>query len=96
MFVILLKFSDNKKKAKEYMPAHNEWINQGMDEGIFLVVGSIKNGMGGAILATNTSLENIQIRVNNDPFVIEKVVTAEILEISPNRVDERFNFLLSE
>jgi hypothetical protein len=32
--------------------------------------------------------------VNDDPFVAENVVTAEVLEISPNQADERLNFLL--
>jgi hypothetical protein len=32
--------------------------------------------------------------VNDDPFVAEKLVSAEILEIAPSRADERLNFLL--
>jgi len=32
--------------------------------------------------------------VNTDPFVAEKVVTAEFLEIAPAKTDARLNFLL--
>jgi len=35
-----------------------------------------------------------EIGVNQDPFVVENIVTAEILEISANQADERLNFLL--
>jgi len=34
--------------------------------------------------------------VDNDPFVIENVVSAEILEIAPAKADERQRFLLAE
>jgi len=95
MFIVLLKFSDNKNKAPEFMQNHKDWIKHGLDEGIFLVVGSLKPNMGGAIVAHNTSLEELMKRVNQDPFVTENIVTVEILEISANQTDERLNFLLS-
>ena len=45
-------------------------------------------------MAHNTSLSDLENRVNEDPFVAENIVSAEILEISPSRVDERLNFLV--
>jgi len=93
MFVVLLKFSDNKASASEFMPAHNAWIKQGFDEGIFLLVGSIEPGQGGSVLAHNISLQELEQRVNADPFVSENIVSAEIIEISPKKVDERLSFL---
>ena len=94
MFIVLLTFSDNKSRAAEFMPAHNEWIKGGMDDGIFLLVGSLQPKRGGAILAHNTSLDALQSRVNDDPFVAEGIVKAEILEISPARADAKLQFLL--
>jgi len=95
MFVILLKFSENKSKAGEYMDGHNKWIEQGFDEGVFLLVGSIQPNLGGSVFAHNTSLPELQQRVNNDPFVVENVVNAEILEVDPKKVDERLSFLVN-
>jgi hypothetical protein len=34
--------------------------------------------------------------VNTDPFVVEKVVEAEILEITTSLADARLNFLLAD
>ena len=93
MFIILLKFSNNKAQAGQLMEAHNEWIKRGFDEGVFLLVGSIQPNSGGGIVAHNTSLAELQSRVNEDPFVKEDIVNAEIIEISPARVDERLSFL---
>lgn len=94
MFIVLLRFSENKSHAGEFMDGHNAWIKQGFEDGVFLVVGSLQPNQGGGILAHNTSLEQLQERVTNDPFVAEYVVTPEILEISPAKADERFSFLV--
>ena len=94
MFVVLLKFSDNKSQASQFMEGHNEWIRRGFDDGTFLLVGSLQPNLGGGIVAHNTTLSDLQSRVNNDPFVAENVVSAEILEITPKKADERLKFLL--
>ena len=95
MFIILLKFSENKSKAGELMDGHNEWIKQGFDEVVFLLVGSLQPGLGGSVIAHNSTLSELQDRVNRDPFVTQKVVTAEILEIEAKKADERLNFLVA-
>jgi len=93
MFIVLLRFSDNKDQASQFMEGHNEWITRGLEDGVFLVVGSLKPGPGGGILAHNTSLSALQGRVNDDPFVAHNVVSAEILEIVLAKADERLQFL---
>ena len=94
MFIVLLRFSDNKGQASQFMEGHNEWIRHGFDDGIFLLVGSLQPNLGGGIVAHNLTLSDLQSRVNNDPFVSENVVSAEILEITPSKADERLEFLL--
>ena len=95
MFVILLRFSNNKARAPEFMEAHNAWIQRGLEDGVFLVVGSLQPKAGGAILAHDLPLSELEARVNEDPFVAQDVVSAEILEITPARTDERLSFLTS-
>jgi len=95
MFVVQLKFSANKGQAGQYMQDHNDWIQRGFDDGVFVLVGSLQPNQGGAIVAHNTSLSDLQIRVNDDPFVMQGVVSAEILEITPARTDDRLQFLIN-
>jgi len=94
MFIILLKFSDNKGRASELMDSHNEWIKRGFDDGVFLLVGGLQPNLGGGIVAHNTSFTDLQARVNDDPFVAQNVVSAEILEITPAKFDGRLQFLV--
>ncbi|MBN9064616.1 MAG: hypothetical protein BGP06_13060 [Rhizobiales bacterium 65-9] len=92
MFVITLRFAD-KTKAPPLMDRHNAWIKRGFDEGVFLLVGSLQPNAGGAILAHNASFAEIEARVQDDPFVAQGVVSAEILDIAPARTDDRLAFL---
>jgi uncharacterized protein YciI len=94
MFIVLLKFSSNKGQAGQFMEGHKAWLNRGFDDGVFLLAGSLQPNLGGGIVAHNTSLSDLQRRVNDDPLVSENVVSAEILKITPSRVEERLNFLL--
>ncbi len=93
MFVVLLRFSDNKPQAGQFMQGHKDWIKRGFEDGIFLMSGSLQPNMGGGVMAHNTTLEALQNRVNSDPFVAQNIVTAEILEITPSLTDERLQFL---
>jgi len=94
MFIVLLKFSDNKGQPNEFMEGHNEWIKRGFDDGVFLLAGRLQPSLGGGIVAHNTSLTDLQNRIDNDPFVAQDVVSAEILEITPAKSDKRLQFLV--
>ena len=93
MHIVFLRFGENRSNAGEFMSGHNAWIKQGFDDGVFMLAGSIEPGQGGSIIAHNVSTEELKKRLDDDPFVSEKVVEVEIVEISPKKTDERLNFL---
>lgn len=95
MFIVMLKFSENKAQAGQFMDAHKAWIEQGIQDGVFALVGSLPN-VGGGIFAHNLSRDALEQRVKDDPFVAENVVTPEIIEFIPNKGDERFSFLIDQ
>lgn len=94
MFIIFLRFSTQRDQASVFMAGHKAWIDQGINDGVFLLVGSLKPNAGGAILAHGVSLADLERRVNLDPFVEHRVVTAEIVEVTPSKVDDRLRFLV--
>ena len=95
MYIVFLTFSANKSRAGQFMDGHKAWVKRGFDDGVFLLAGSLEPGLGGGILVHNTSLADLQRRVNDDPFVAEDVVKAEIFELDPGRADERLQFLVN-
>ncbi|MEP3245556.1 MAG: YciI family protein [Sneathiella sp.] len=94
MFIVLLTFAENKSKAGDFMEGHKNWIKRGFEAGHFLLVGSLQPNRGGAILAHNATLSEIDAFVKEDPFVVEEIVTVEILEITPAQAADEFKFLL--
>jgi uncharacterized protein YciI len=93
MFVILLRFAANRAEAPRLMEAHNAWLRRGFEEGVFHLAGTIAPKAGGAILAHGADRAAIELRLAEDPFVAERVVQAEIIEIAPSRADDRLAFL---
>jgi uncharacterized protein YciI len=93
MFVVTLKFGPNKDRAPALMAAHNAWITEGFESGVFLLTGSLQPKVGGAVIAHNITREELEARMQADPFVGEGVVVPDIIEIAPGRTDERLAFL---
>jgi uncharacterized protein YciI len=93
VFLVLLRLAGDQAAAAGHLAAHNAWIQRGFDDGVFLLVGSIQPGGGGAILAHGGMREDLERRVAEDPFVAERLVVPEITEIAPKVTDERLRFL---
>lgn len=96
MFIVFLRFSARRDQAGQLMQAHKDWLKRGFDDGIFLLAGSLQPQAGGMILASGITLDQLKERVSSDPFVTEDVVQAEIVEVTPSRVDPRLGFLLAD
>lgn len=96
MFIIFLKFSNNRDRAGELMTDHKTWVKQGFEDRVFLMAGSLEPDLGGGLIAHNTTAEDLKARLSQDPFVREGVVEAEVIELDPALCDDRLNFLLDE
>jgi uncharacterized protein YciI len=94
MFIVLLKFSNNKKSAPQHMANHNIWITAGIDAGTFLLAGSLQPGLGGALIAHNISMDELLHTLSKDPFVAHDVVKPEILEIIPAKMNPHIEAIL--
>jgi uncharacterized protein YciI len=94
MYIIFLKFGPNRAQASQWMAGHVQWIQQGIDDGVFLMAGSLEAGQGGAVLAVGGEREALMARVAQDPFVEHGVVVAEVQAISPSRLAPGLSELL--
>ncbi len=96
MFIVLLKYTGNRDKAGPFVEGHVAWLKQGIKQGAFLAAGTLDklgDRVGGAIIAARVDRAELEARVAEDPFVAEKIVSAEILDWSPSMTDERLSFL---
>ncbi|MDF3819672.1 hypothetical protein P3G55_07165 [Leptospira sp. 96542] len=95
MFIIFLKFSENKNLAGDFMADHKKWIKKGIEDNVFMIVGSLQPNQGGGIIASCNSYVELERRINEDPFVTENIVTYEIYEMSPSMANDKFKSFLS-
>lgn len=82
LFIVFLRFGENRARAQDLMQEHVSWLQQGIDDKVFLCAGSLSNRQGGAIIAQGIELDSLEQRLTNDPFVREGVVTVEITPVS--------------
>lgn len=94
MYIVFLKFGPNRSQATQWMKEHGQWIQRGIDDGVFLMAGSLEEAQGGAVLAVNTTRAALMTRVRQDPFVVHGVVTVEVQAITPSRVAPGLSALL--
>ena len=95
MYIIILRYI-NRPDAGPHLPGHKAWLQRGIEEGLFLLAGSTGPDSGGAILAHGASAAEVREAVNEDPFVRENIVSAEVLEFSPTVASEGFQCLLAQ
>lgn len=95
MHIIFLKFGPHRSQAKHWMAEHVRWIQQGIDDGVFLMAGSLDDAQGGVVLAANAGREEIALRIAQDPFVVHGVVTAEVHAVTPSRLAQGLASLLA-
>lgn len=83
LFIVFLRFGQNRAQASQWMAGHKRWIQQGLADGSFLLAGSLEDAQGGVVLATGCDSATVLARVEQDPFVVHGVVTAEIHAVTP-------------
>jgi len=96
MFIIFLRKTDKADQAAAQLEGHREWIAQGRNEGAFLLVGSLGENLGGAILAAGGDRAEIEERIARDPFVAQGIVVAEVHAFTPAIAVDRLAFLLEQ
>ena len=96
MLLVLLRFSDNKGRASQLIEGQKEWIKRGFDDGAFLLAGSLQPNWAVGLWRIIPLCQIFKNRVNEDPFVAENVVSAEILEITPSRTHDGQSFFSAE
>ena len=88
MFVITSKYLKTKDMVDQFLSEHREFLDVYYKKGIFIASGRNVTGDGGVILANNSTKEEIEKILKEDPFSRERISIYEVIEFSPNRVAE--------
>ncbi|MBG6241176.1 MAG: hypothetical protein EKE20_04025 [Candidatus Symbiopectobacterium sp. Dall1.0] len=79
VYVVVLAYVQPLEAIDEQIPAHVEWLKQGYADGVFLASGRRMPRTGGVILAKSDSLEQLQVRLSQDPFQKLGLARADII-----------------
>lgn len=85
IFIIDLTYVASLSDIDANIPAHLDYLNEGYKAGVFLASGRKEPRTGGIIIATDTSMAEVQTRTASDPFVQKKMATVKITEFHPSK-----------
>lgn len=84
LFIVFLRFGPNRADVGRWLAGHKLWLRQGIDDGTFLMAGTLDDAEGGVVLAAGHDRAEVLARVEQDPFVTHGVVHAEIHAVVPS------------
>jgi uncharacterized protein YciI len=96
VYIVFLKFAQNRARAGELMAEHNQWLADGFASGAFVVAGSLDNAQGGVLIARDMDQAVLLERVRQDPFVVHGVVAAEVHGFKPSRLADGLASVLQQ
>lgn len=85
MFIISLTYQGQIEAIDAALPAHAEWLREGYARGLFLVSGRKVPRTGGIIFAVGER-EEIERKLETDPFKLAGLATYDITELAPTMV----------
>ena len=88
MFVVTLTYLAELDAIDEAMQRHVAYLKKGYSDGVFLASGRQVPRTGGVILAAGVEREELERRIQEDPFVSEDLAEAEIVEFAPSQAAE--------
>jgi uncharacterized protein YciI len=94
MFVIILTYRAELTEIDSALSDHIAWLDEQYDAGVFLVSGRRVPRVGGVILARGLSREELQQRLERDPFHQRGLATYEVVEFVPSRAAPSLQSLL--
>ena len=95
MFIVTLTYVVDLAVIDAALAEHGAWLDQQYDAGVFIASGRQEPRTGGVILATNTSLTDLEQRLARDPFREQGLAEYSITQFAPSRAASGFEALLT-
>lgn len=84
MFIILLHYKVEINEVEKFVPVHRAYLKaEGFDKELIIAAGPCVPRTGGVIIFNSNDRKAAETFVAEDPFIIEKVAEAEIIEFNP-------------
>lgn len=94
MYIVFLRFAQNRGQAGQWMAEHNKWLADGIASGDFVITGSLESSQGGILIVRDMDQSSLLEKVGQDPFVSHGVVAPEVHKFKPSRLAEGLSALV--
>lgn len=94
-FIVLLKYVKPLEDIDIHRPSHLDFLEHYYKEEVLLISGPQVPRNGGVLLAQCKNKENLMVILQNDPFMVNKLATYEVIEFAPTKYNDIFNQIMS-
>ena len=94
MFIILLNYKVPISELEKVVPAHRAYLKtEGYAKGLIIAAGPRVPRTGGLIVFNSDDRSLVEAFVAKDPFILENVSDAEIIEFNPILLDAKLSIV---
>ena len=90
MYLLHVSYSKSPVNVDPHKEAHGAWVKKYIAEGVFLLSGPKKSGLGGIIVAKSIDKKRLQTILAEDSYVQADVVDYQIVEFDCKLVGSGF------
>lgn len=83
LHAVTLYYLCPEETLSAHRDAHKQWLIKGINAGIIIFAGPLRSGTGGYILFHSEDVKNIHRYLAEDPFVIHKMASVNVLTVLP-------------
>lgn len=94
MFLLLARYTKPAEEVDRNLEGHKAWIGEQTAAGRFVATAREVPLIGGLIIATNTTVDELREIIARDPFVTSGCAEYEVREYAPVRTAEGLEKLL--
>jgi uncharacterized protein YciI len=91
MFLVLLTYIKPVEEVEKWLDDHVTFLDTYYTEKKFVFSGRRNPRVGGVILISAETEEEVQEIIKEDPFFIHQIAEYNIIEFFPTKYDERFS-----
>ena len=94
MFFAMLTYKKPLETVDKYLEEHNLYLDKNYKSKNFIFSGRRNPRVGGVILINQTSKDQVLNIIKEDPFYIHDIADYELIEFTPTKYDEKFDFFI--
>ena len=94
MYLLHVSYSKSPIEVEPHKGTHGEWVKKYINEGLFVLAGPKKSGLGGIILAKSINKKKLSEILAEDSYVKADVADYQIVEFDCKITADGLNSLI--